>query len=139
MKNPKWFISLLFLIMLSVGCKKEAPYIDSLTGNYKVSGVIDLDTTVIRQLTDTTLAIIKVDNSTIQFIQPGCDYSLSPLSFVYNFENDSTISYSSIAEGDHSPNSATLFFHRPLNGSFTYSQQHYCGNSVNSTLSGKKI
>jgi hypothetical protein len=134
------FILLLFILILFGACKKEAPYIDSLVGTYKVSGIMYYDTIPIRTFHDTLLSITKADDWTLNFSGSGCDTGFWPVSLTYDWENDTVILYFLTFQGDHSPNSASLFFHRPLNGSFTYWDQFYCGQGfVGSSLRGVKV
>jgi hypothetical protein len=56
----------LMTIVILCGCKKEAPYIDFVVGNYKVSGALQAGAFT-RSITDSLVAIKKVDDWTIQF------------------------------------------------------------------------
>jgi len=104
------------LLLLSVStlarCKKEAPYIDSMTGMYEVSGSTTSDIIPLRSVHDTVVAITKLGDQTLQFIGTNWDTTFMSISLAYNRENTATIAYTYSPAG-HSPNGASIFFHRP--------------------------
>jgi hypothetical protein len=132
-------VLLLFTLMVLGACKKEAPYIDSLVGTYKVNGAMLYDTIPIRTVTDTLLTITKVDNWTLNFIRSSCDTTFRPVLLSYNWEDDSLISFN-LTETGNSSNNAAIYFHRPLNASFTYNDGFWCGSAfVGVYLRGIKV